>query len=127
MVPVLVATLVAGSVPLQLPVPPVAVQLVASSVTHESAAAWPAWMVAGVTAKATMLAGADVAGVTSTLTDAGPALPPVPVHVSVKVWTPLDMNGPAVTPVLEVGSEPDHPPEALHEEAFCVVHASCVV
>jgi hypothetical protein len=47
--------------------------------------------------------------------------------VSVKVCTPVEVNGPAVLPTLDISSEPDHPPEALQEVAFWVVHASWVV
>jgi len=84
-VPVEVPELNVGCVPAQpsLPVPPVAVQVLAPPVDHASVADWPTSMIDGVAVKELMVAGLTGGAVTVTTTELGPALPPGPVQVSV--------------------------------------------
>jgi hypothetical protein len=84
-------------------------------------------MVVGVTVNATMVGGEVGAGVTITVTEAGPALPPVPVQLRVKVTVPTVVRAPELVPALEVGCGTAQlfvPPAPVHEFALLLVQAS---
>jgi hypothetical protein len=86
--PMRAAILAVGSAPLHesAPLPPVAVQEVVLTVAHVNVVDWPARMVAGTAAKATITGGGGVLpALTVTMTELGTLGPPGPVQVSVYV------------------------------------------
>lgn len=78
--PIVVPVLEVGTVPLQLPVPPPAVQEVALLLLQLSTVEAPVWMATGEALKAPMVGGTG-ALVTTTLAELGALEPPAPVQV----------------------------------------------
>src|SRR5262245_45879261 len=113
-----------------LPVPPLAVQDVASDVDQLSVVEPPAVSQLGLALKLTTVAGCGGAE-TVTVTDCTALAPPGPVHESEYVYVPGLANGPMVVPLLEspwLPGQPSDPvpPDPVQDVASRLDHAKLV-